>query len=243
MKLRSLQDRLVSAIGDGELPPRLARETKGRRRGDAAAGVRQYLALRRGARAAALAAAFPVTRQILGTSGWSRLLGHSGLETRHDADDLNRYGGWLPGVVASAPAPDRPPWLAELARLEWAVHGARLAGDDTAPDWEALRRLDPARQAGTRIRPSQSLSLHDCRWCVDTVWQDPSGAPPDPGPVTVVVHRAGRFDVGVTRIRPDDRALLCRVLEGARLGELDTASTGRLFTWFRQGWLAGFDHG
>ena len=85
----------------------------------------------------ALSAAYPVVTAILSTESMAQLaraLWHTHPPTR---GDLAQWGDTLASFMANSPQLADLPWLADVARVEWALHHA-----DGAPDAEAdLRSL------------------------------------------------------------------------------------------------------
>lgn len=80
----------------------------------------------------ALSAAYPVVTAILSADSMAQLaraLWHTHPPTR---GDLAQWGDTLPSFIASSPQLADLPWLADVARVEWALHQA-----DGAPDAEA----------------------------------------------------------------------------------------------------------
>lgn len=67
--------------------------------------------------------------------------------------DLNAYGADLPGFLDGFAPLKAHPYIADLARLEWARHEAYLAGDDF-----------------TGLRP-HALRLVKSKWPINKLWQ------------------------------------------------------------------------
>ncbi|HEY6511410.1 MAG TPA: hypothetical protein VI032_05495, partial [Burkholderiaceae bacterium] len=83
--------------------------------------------------------------------------------------DLARYGDALPAALGDDPQLASEPYLADVARVDWAVHAIEHAADVTAPPAELslLAELDPS-QLVLRLRPA--LTLVASRWPVVTIW-------------------------------------------------------------------------
>jgi hypothetical protein len=84
---------------------------------------------------------------------------------------LTEYGANFADFLASFPACDALPYLADVARLEWAVHTAALRSDATSLDLARLRRVDPRDMAQLRFIPDPSVTLLASPWPVDKIWQ------------------------------------------------------------------------
>jgi hypothetical protein len=107
----------------------------------------------------ALAAAFPVLRQLIGEESFAGLARAFWQAHPPVRGDIAQWGAELAAFVAAAPTLADEPYLADVARLEWALHQAASAADDDAPvaglerlaEAEALPRLVLAARAGTAL--------------------------------------------------------------------------------------------
>lgn len=79
-----------------------------------------------------LVAAYPVVTAILSPDSMGQLA--RALWHRHPPvrGDLARWGADLPGFIAASPQLAELPWLADVARIEWALHTAATAADAPA---------------------------------------------------------------------------------------------------------------
>jgi len=84
---------------------------------------------------------------------------------------LFEYGADFPEFVAAFPACAHLPWLADVARLEWAMNAALHAPDAPTLEPEALRALDPPALARLTLRLDPSVTLLASRWPVDAIWR------------------------------------------------------------------------
>ena len=84
---------------------------------------------------------------------------------------LFEYGADFPEFVATFPACAHLPWLADVARLEWAMNAALHAPDAAALEPEALRALAPAALARLPLRLEPSVTLLESPWPVDAIWR------------------------------------------------------------------------
>jgi hypothetical protein len=165
---------------------------------------------------------------------------------------LFEYGGALPEFLAEFPACRHLAYLADVARLEWAMHGAAHAEDAVPLAPTALEGLDRARVGALRFDFDPSVSLLSSRWPIDRIWhanQDGADAVVDldTGGVCLEVRR--RDDVVVFRaLGPAAYALRRALLDGACLAAaaeraLDVDETfdlpGALGALVRDGVLTG----
>lgn len=112
---------------------------------------RALSAYRAGAHAAAdraLAAAYPTVRAILGEDSFTQLAGALWHARPPVHGDLAAFGDTLPDFIADSEQLTDVPYLADVARVDWAVHRAAAAADDAPVSAEALGALaadDPSR--------------------------------------------------------------------------------------------------
>lgn len=120
---------------------------------------------------------------------------------------LSFYGAEWPEFLADfAPAADVP-YLAEVARLEWAVNVALHAEEAAGLELARLAGLDEPTLASLRFTPHPSLTLLELRYPADRIWQavlaqdDAAMAAVDlaSGPVHLLVARRSA-GVEVTRL-------------------------------------------
>lgn len=105
--------------------------------------------LRANARAVAartLAAAFPTVAALLGDDAFAPLSRRHWLDHPPEGGDLGDWGAALPEAIAADERLAGWPWLADVARVDWAMHAAGRAADAPAgpPDLSALAEADPA---------------------------------------------------------------------------------------------------
>ncbi|MGH7821077.1 MAG: hypothetical protein ACREQ9_15035, partial [Candidatus Binatia bacterium] len=149
------------------------------------------------------------------------------------------------------------PWLADLARLEWAILEA-FDGPDAEPlDAARLRELPPDRWASARFRLAPTLAILKAGAPVQLVWiraTDGEAIPPiDPEPT---ILRVWRKELAVLHraIAPTELAALEAVLGGEDFagvceaaaavvveGEVPQAAARTLHGWFADGLVVGID--
>ncbi len=83
---------------------------------------------------------------------------------------LNEYGESFAAFLASFPAAQGVPYLADVARLEWAVNKAIHAPDSQALDVERLR-IGLRAPADVRFVSHRSVSLLTLQFPVDVIWR------------------------------------------------------------------------
>ncbi|HEY4065631.1 MAG TPA: DNA-binding domain-containing protein [Burkholderiaceae bacterium] len=228
-ELLAIQQDFAAALRDAGAAPRTERWLAG----DAALVARRlaiYRANVAASAAKALAAAYPIVRQIVGDDFFDGLARAYLRATPSTSGDLTEYGADFSRFVAEFPHTRSMPYLPDVARLEWAVHRAHGAADAAAPDAAALAAVAPERQGQIRFDWAPGTAVIESVYPLGRVWAlhqpgyagefgvDWSAAEP------VLVARAG-FAVGVTVLGRGDAAFLARALAG---GALEAATTAAL---------------
>ena len=84
---------------------------------------------------------------------------------------LVEYGAGFPDFLADfEPCMDLP-YLADVARFEWALNIAAMVQDLAPLPIEALAAVPPEKAACLAVRLQPSASYFASRWPVDTIWQ------------------------------------------------------------------------
>jgi len=168
-----------------------------------------------------LEAAFPATSRLAGGQNFrfaaSRFLrAHPPAEPR-----LLAYGGDFPAWLAGFKPAAAQPWLAEVARLEWARNEALFAADATPLKPEALAGIAPDAVPGLRFTPHPSLRLLRSDFPIHDLWLGER-------PLAQVLEQGGAQDVLVLRpafqvvqlpVARGDAVLLATLGAGASLAE------------------------
>jgi len=122
-----------------------------------AAGLGAYRGNARAVAARALAAAFPVTWQLLGDAADDAAV-HLWRSTPPTSGDLAQWGAAFPDWLAAQSSLREFPQLVACARLEWAVHQSEAAADAlTDIDSLALLETVDAQQLVIELRPAVRL--------------------------------------------------------------------------------------
>ena len=136
---------------------------------------------------------------------------------------LFEYGSDFADFLAGLPACAYLPWLADVARLEWAMNAAMHAPDAAPLDADAWRSLTDNDLAQLTIRFDPSVTLLTSAWPVDAVWRaNQSGGDGvvdlERGAVHVQVNRVGD-DVVFRALTPAAFAFRAALAEGRTLHE------------------------
>lgn len=257
MQLATLQRLLSDALADPRQDPSadlLAEIRTDRLLPEARVGIYRANAL--GALTRTIEKAYPVCRQILGERYFAQLSREFALRTKAVNADLDEYGGQFPVYVGSLIETrdelEDFAYLADLARLEWAIKQAWLSADspmfDVAGFQASLTQAPPERHC---LHTAPSLALVDSDWPIDRVWalhqdgRSPSTLTAE-GHIDLCVCRQGdRVEPG--RISALDRHILTLLSEGASLGTLSEFAVNEqialdsiLPRMIRNGWICGF---
>jgi hypothetical protein len=175
----------------------------------------------------ALSASYPVVKRLIGAP-----LFHAAVEAfahvhPSRSGDLNIYGESLGEFLATYPPVADLPYLADVARLEWAIDEAHRASEATcAPEsvLAALAVASPDRLPALRLRLEPSCRLVASPSPILRIWQ--TNQPGYSGDDRVMLDEGGdallirRGDNGVSleRLAAGDHAWLVALAAGATLG-------------------------
>ncbi len=195
--LPELQAGFAAALLDGGGPPRMA----------------VYRGNVFGNWSAALAAAYPVVRRIVGAEFFDAMARDFARTHPSQSGDLHEYGARLAEFLEAYPHTQDLPYLPDVARLEWLAHRAYYAADP--------RPFDFSRPTEVRLAPACALLESD--WPLARIWREhQEGGEPETvdlnaGPDRVLVHRLG-WRVEVSALRPGDYRFLELLQAGEALG-------------------------
>lgn len=178
----------------------------------------------------ALAAAYPVIVQVVGTEFFEALARAYLTHSPSTSGDLNRYGMQLPAFLEGFPPVRELPYLPDLARLEWAVHSAHYGADASPLDVSRLASVPEGEQASLYLRLNPLCALFDSRYPLARIWEvhqkDYAGELSvqfHDGPFRTLVSRP-RFRAQASAISAGEYEFLVATAAGATLSEaLDAA--------------------
>lgn len=176
---------------------------------DGDAGLRVYRNAVRANYRNALAATFPVVRELTGAPFFNAAVDAFVAVLPPASGDLNVYGDAFPGFLAEYPHAATLPYLPDVARLEWALDEAARAADPPATPaqvHDALAAMPPAALATLRFALDGSCRLLHAAYPVLRIWQ---------------AHQVERFaDVAIDFAAGTDRLLVRRDDVGAGIERL-----------------------
>lgn len=172
----------------------------------------------------ALAATFPVVRRVVGAPFFNAAVDAFARSHPSTRGDVNRYGGDLPRFLASYGPARALSYLADVARLEWAIDQAGIAADAPGFDLAALAAVAPDAYGDLRLGLHPSAQLFESHYPALRIWQANQPAIADPPAVDLgeggdllLVARGAR-GVAVERVSPGEAALLGALAANASLG-------------------------
>ncbi|MBX6323250.1 MAG: putative DNA-binding domain-containing protein, partial [Rhodospirillaceae bacterium] len=118
----------------------------------------------------ALAANFPVVRRLVGESFFRGAARAFIRERPPRRPCLAEYGDGFADFLAAFPPARALPYLADVARLEWAVGACERAPERPALDPQALGAVPPEERAGLRLRLDEACRLVESPFPIDRIW-------------------------------------------------------------------------
>lgn len=118
----------------------------------------------------ALRLAFPAVAKLVGEEFFEGAAQTFAAGHPPRAACLDLYGDRFPEFLGSFAPAQSVPYLADVARLEWAVSRALHAPDAPPLDLATLATLPPEAQEGLRVTPHPSLSVLQTTYPADAIW-------------------------------------------------------------------------
>lgn len=197
----------------------------------------------------ALADDFPAVQYAMGSDVFSRFAASVVAQNPSRTRNLNVYGKVLVDALTSPRCRVvRRTFLADLAKLEWALVLAIHAAPAKQLDPSTLAAIPQERWEDLVFMPSASLQVHRSRWPTNRYLQAfREGACPDLPPrgkheFATAIYREG-FRVWRMDLSPLAAGLMERLVQGAPLGRALEPLEGRaeaknVMRWF-QAWVGG----
>jgi hypothetical protein len=161
---------MCSAICGGELDPALLEEIEPGGSGPAAR-VQIYRNTTFLTLIEALKATYPVVCRLVDERFFAYAAHEYVRESLPTKPRLVEYGERFADFLAEFPACRELPYLADVARLEWAVNAALHAEPAPALDRSALVEISPGEAPHLVLAPHPSWRLFASPWPVDRIWQ------------------------------------------------------------------------
>jgi hypothetical protein len=119
----------------------------------------------------ALSSAYPTVAALIGAESFAALARHFWHAHPPVRGDVGEWGAHLPAFIANSEQLAGERYLADCARLDWAVHAATRAADANAawpPALGALATTDPSQ---LRLQLKPGMAVIASRWPIVAVWQ------------------------------------------------------------------------
>lgn len=200
----------------------------------------------------ALRLAYPAVERLVGDEFFVGAAGAFITKNFPRAAYLDQYGGAFPNFLHDFPPAASVPYLADVARLEWAVNCALYAPDQEPLELVQLAEVAPEQRGAVSFGAHPSVGLLRADYPVDDIWRavlngdDQMLAALDAaaGQVSLLVER-DKTGVQVVRLRePEWRflAALCRgePLHSAIGSVADNDASAALAEHFAAGRFIGF---
>lgn len=169
----------------------------------------------------ALAARFPVTRQVVGEEFFSGMARVYVGEHKPKTPVLLHYGESFPDFMASFPPAARIPYLADLARLEAAWTQSYNAAEAEVLMPSDLARVAPERLGNLPLKAAPPTRLVSSPWPIGSIWsahqQSPFVPPTQQGAEAVLLTRPDA-EVRLTIIPADAAVFLVELASAPTLG-------------------------
>lgn len=133
------------------------------------AGLSAYRANAAATAARALAAAYPTVAALVGDAAFAALARTLWQHEPPRRGDLAHWGATLSEQITATRELDDEPYLADVARLDWAAHRAGFASDPAAETLD-LGRLATHDPASLRLDLAPGSALVASRWPVASIW-------------------------------------------------------------------------
>jgi Putative DNA-binding domain len=187
-----------------------------------------------------LAATFPTLALLLGSEAAAGLARAHWRAEPPLRGDMAQWGEGLPAFIAADPQLASEPYLADVARLDWAVHHAEMAAEAPAPT--GLEWLASDEPAALRLQMAPGTALVSSTHPIVAIWRAhrPGAAGGEGGEGgeghdrfaavraafaagrgenALVVRGAGDWHATVLALAPADAAFTRAVLAGRCLGD------------------------
>lgn len=168
---------------------------------------------------------------------------------------IAEYGDALATFIEAFPPAAAVPYLADVARVEWAVNLAARGGDATPAQVRVLGALPPEQVAEARLHLHPTLQVVPCDHPAVSIWHAHQPDPANPtavdlatGPQTALIHRRAA-GVAVAAVSPAhgkfltalaDDAGVADAYEAATAADPDFALPDALADLFGRGLVVGF---
>lgn len=199
----------------------------------------------------ALEAIHPVCRKLVGEQFFDAMARRFVRETPSEFPDLGHYGARFSDFIAAFEPARSVPYLADVARLEWAWHEAFHAADTPAAGLDGLVDVPEQQQSQIVFELPTAATLLTSVYPIHRIWQvnqdDWDGEETvdlDEGSVHLLVWRRD-YAICIEPLNDEQWQFLAAVHKNIPLADISltgsaTAIDSVLPDCVQQGWIAGF---
>lgn len=228
--------------GDDSSPPELLSQAR--------RGLLAYRANGLALAERALLAAYPVLAQLTGTESFAPMARHFWLRHPPSCGDMACWGEDLPMFIEAAEQLAGEPFLADVARVEWALHGL-AAAPDAVPDLASFALLSDGLEAPVSLVLSPGVFLLASPYPVASLVLAHQQQQPELSAVAALLHAGVAENVQVWRqgfkprvaaLAAGDYAMVSALLAGSALDAAVAAALNAAPHWHFSDWLSGAVH-
>jgi hypothetical protein len=189
--------------------------------GDASPGVAVYRRTVLANLHAALASTYPVVRRLVGDAFFREAARRYAQAHPSASGNLHLYGSELAEFLAAYAFARELPYLADVARLEWACHESFHAG--AAPDFDPapLAAIAPQRHGDIRFRIHPAVRLVSSPYPVMSIWEanqpERDGTPEASAGAEHVIVRREALEVRLARATAAEWRFVASLARGETL--------------------------
>jgi hypothetical protein len=174
---------------------------------------------------------YPAVARVLGESPFDSLCRRYLRAVPPSSPDIGMAGDGLPGFLAGDPLLERLPFLHDLARFEWAIARAVVAGNPRPVSWEELASLGVEALLDLPIHLQPGAAVLRSEWPLSDIWAiqeipDEAVSLEIAGRPSILAILRDGLDVRWREV-DDDQARFLEALAEAPASLADLADSGR----------------
>lgn len=144
--------------------------------------------------------------ELVGSDFFRAMFGRYIAEQYPASGNIHYYGATLADFIEQFEPAKSVPYLADVARLEWAEHQAYYAADSEAVTQHSMAQYDQAEQLTLPVKLNESISLIESEFPVDEIWKQAQpdykgevGVSLDDGGVTLLIFKQ-QYQVNILKL-------------------------------------------
>ncbi len=210
------QDQFAAALSNPDLPPPSSIGMKATKRFNV---YRNNVSV---SLSEALGATFPIVQALVGDEFFQGMTQIFTRQSLPKTPVLLDYGSEFPDFITTFSPAQTIPYLADIARLEWAWNRAYHSADVRPVTIKHLAKIPQDQVAHVCLHFHPSLHLLQSSWPIASIWQahQPRGFEGGlPGEGENVLILRPELDVEIRNLNPQALQFLSALFEGATLGQ------------------------